>query len=188
VTPDDLRDRITALLTPGGRFSAAEIARVIGSDRSSVNSILYANRDDLFERRGSDPPKWRLRTFQQATGQSLSNRQPPRSLAGDIHVDFAGGDWQLKVVIRDASRNDPLVEVERGGTRNRVIVVSNHVVPQEASPQELTSSATAVAASALAWEIACERLGVDADSFDWGHALTQIYLSLAAQVQAASSR
>jgi hypothetical protein len=73
--------------------------------------------------------------------------------------------------------------VERMGPKSRTILVSDSVVGKTTnSPIEnLPDVVIALAASALGWEIAESRMLRDVETFDFGLALTDIFLSLAAQ-------
>jgi hypothetical protein len=100
-----------------------------------------------------------------------------------VHVDFAGGDWELSVVVRPASRNDPIAIVEVLGPRKRAVVVSDYVIPSGDLPGSgpLHHAVLTVAASMLAWEIAGHLNGKALEGhFDFGRAVGDIYLSLLA--------
>jgi hypothetical protein len=158
--------------------TASEIARSLKLTRREVNSALYRGLNKYFEKTDDQPPHW--------TPRSNSNpEQTPRSSpelpairpSRDFHVDFAGGDWTLRIVVQEVSRNDPIARVEMLGERQRLITVSKYVggISDENS---LSPAAVAIASSVLAWEIhqSLQKLGVEVFHFE--EAVRDIFLSL----------
>jgi hypothetical protein len=98
-------------------------------------------------------------------------------------VQSSGETWNLRIILVSRSPNDPIVSVERMGPKSRTILISDSVLGTKSndSVANLPDVVIALAASALGWEIAESRMFRAAETFDFGLALTDIFLSLAAQ-------
>jgi hypothetical protein len=96
-----------------------------------------------------------------------------------MHIDFQGGDWRVVIQIKDSSRNDPVVEVERTGPNSALIQVSSTVISNfEENSEYLPDVVMGLASSALAWEIAVQSDAVLEEKFNFTSAVRDIYLSL----------
>ncbi len=97
----------------------------------------------------------------------------------EFHVDFQGGDWRVVIQIKDSSRNDPVVQVERTGPNSALIHVSSTVISKFDEKAEFFPDVVmALASSALAWEIAVQSDAVLEEKFNFESAVRDIYLSL----------
>ena len=98
-----------------------------------------------------------------------------------IHIDFQGGDWALTIQISETSRNDPVISLERTGPNSAIAKVSSSVINDTTSGTDIfPDAALALAASALAWEIAIQSDAILEEKFSFQDAIKDIYLSLGA--------
>lgn len=175
----ELLEVIKDFLSRNPRSSAKQIAKAIALDKSKVNSILYANKGAFFAQHETSPPTWSL--FQSATRvitmpvtkyEVLKTSEP-------LHVDFQGGDWKIVIQIRDTSRNDPVVSLERMGPNSALIKVSSSVITKDLDSEELFPDVVlALASSCLAWEIAVQHDAAFQEKFSFETAVKDIYMSL----------
>ena len=183
---DVLLTRLREVLSKGKPMSAPGIARILKVERSEVNSLLYRYKGELFKKSDGAPPQWTLLDSSSSTSRPYLDHHLTRELSSDIHVDLAGGDWTITILLSDSSRNDPIVEIVRSGLRKRIIAVSRHVfsTDQETSGNHGSSDAAiAIAASPLVWEYVQSFEGETPMDFDWGLALKDVYLSIAAGIK-----
>lgn len=174
----DLRLAVMAYLRNFPGASASKIGRAVGATRSEVNSVLYAGKGEDFIKVEGQPPRWELR----AKFGDVATRVPDRNPAGEIHVDAQGGDWTVSISTCRKSRNDPIYEAEALGERRRHISVSSQVSANSVEPdfEGMRDEVVAVAAAALAWEIALNRGAVVDPTFEFAQTMTEVYLALAA--------
>lgn len=181
---DNLDVRISQLLEAGPNTSAAEMARSLGVPRTTVNSHLYRGLGALYAITGDAPPLWHLAEHHASAQKPVSHPVPRVFSSQPVHVDFAGGDWELRVGIRPSSRNDPIAVVERLGPRIRAVLVSDYVAQAEDHGDTLDTAVLTVAASVLAWEISEHLRQVHSTvDFDFARASRDVYLSLTAHAR-----
>lgn len=162
-------------------MSAAEIARSLGLTRAAVNSELYSQLGRRYRQSEEQPPRWSL--LLDDVGATVGAARPPRLLASrDFHIDFAGGDWRLRIQVGENSRNDPIARVEYMGERHRLITVAAYACGS-VTDAALPDAAVALAASVLAWEIHQDLRERGIESFHFEEAVRDIFLSLATQSQ-----
>ena len=175
----ELTEKLTDYLNRNPRSNARQIAKVFGLDKTSINSVLYANKNVLFILHDSTPPTWSSVSEKQVSPPVQKTQFKVLKTSEPIHVDFQGGDWSVKIQIRDASRNDPIVSLERTGPNSALIQVSSSVITQEdARSENLPDVVLALASSALAWEIAIQSDAMLEEKFNFTNALKDIYLSV----------
>lgn len=177
---EDLGQRVLAFLHRARTATASEIAGSLGVDRREVNSVLYQGIGRSYCRSGDQPPRWSPIQFQRSQSAFTPGHSIPAISHHDFHIDFAGGDWKLRIVVDDASRNDPIARVEALGERHRLITVATHASGQMNGPI-LPPAAIGIASSMLAWEIhqSLRERGIEA--FHFGEAVRDIFLSLSWQ-------
>ena len=175
----ELVEKIKVFLIKNPRSNARRIAKEVEADKSKVNSVLYANKGALFAQHDTSPPTWSI--FQGAT-QAITlpiTKYKVLRTTEPLHVDFQGGDWKIVIQIRDTSRNDPVVSLERTGPNNALIKVSSSVISNDVeSDIKFPDVVLALASSALAWEIAVHRDAAIEDRFNFETAIKDIYMSL----------
>jgi hypothetical protein len=182
---ESLDDAIDRLLSRAKRATALDLSNDLGVPRSSVNSRLYKGIGSRYALLGGSPPEWGMAGDQ--SRQRVSPILTPVVMTSEpIHVDFAGGDWELRVAVRPSSRNDPIAIVEALGPRRRAVLVSDYVLTSSerevAGP--LPATVLVVAATTLAWEIAEHfRLQGANVAFDFANATRDVYLSLLAHAR-----
>jgi hypothetical protein len=182
MTDLNLEDALIKALKSVSDLSASELSSIIKVPKTELNSVLYRGKGRIFKSVGDRPPLWSLIDLK---SESSQNKHLSRKIAGNIHIDFTGGDWELEIGMEDTSRNDPIARVEKMGKRKRLIIVSSQVVSSNEQDflreQELLpDSAIAIASAILAWEIFHEMEDVDFDSFHFEKAISDIFLSISA--------
>lgn len=179
MSDDELVEKIKVFLIRNPHSNARQIAKEVQSDKSKVNSVLYANKGVLFAQHDTSPPTWSI--FQGAT-QTITlpiTKYEVLKTSEPLHVDFQGGDWKIVIQIRDTSRNDPVVSLERTGPNSALIKVSSSVVSNELDAEiKFPDVVLALASSALAWEIAVQRDAAIQDRFNFETAIKEIYMSI----------
>lgn len=181
MTSNNLESQISQYLVRFPDSSAREIAKGLKEEKSEVNSILYSKKNVLFIMSATSPPRWSvIQASQQKIKLPTANFKVLKT-SEPIHIDFQGGDWKITITISDLSRNDPAVSLERTGPNSALIRVSSSVIGEtEVDSENFPSAALALAASALAWEIAVQSDAVLEENFDFALALRDIYHSFGA--------
>lgn len=175
----ELTEKISTYLRSHPNSNARQVAKYLGLDKTSVNSILYANKNVVFVLHETKPPTWSFIGHSQIEIPSRKTQFRVLRTSDPIHIDFQGGDWSVKIQVRDASRNDPIVSLERTGPNLALIQVSSSVISAEDSQGEhLPDVVLALASSALAWEIAVQSDAILEEKFNFANALRDIYLSV----------
>lgn len=172
-------EKIKSFLIRNPRSNARQISKEVQSDKSKVNSILYANKGKCFTQHETSPPTWSIFvgvtqkiTLPVTKYEVLRTSEP-------LHVDFQGGDWKIVVQVRDTSRNDPVVSLERTGPNSALVKVSSSVVTRDfESEKVLPDVVLALASSSLAWEIAVQSDAALQEKFNFETAIKEIYMSL----------
>ena len=175
----DLQSQIAEYLKVNSGSNAKQIAKALSSEKTKVNSILYAQKNKIFVLHETKPPTWSLST-NDATSIKLSTAKfSILKTSEPIHIDFQGGDWALTIQISETSRNDPVISLERSGPNSAIAKVSSSVI-SDISPDSdvFPDVALALAASALAWEIAIQSDAILEEKFSFQDAMKDIYLSL----------
>jgi len=175
----DLQSQITEYLKSYPDSNAKQIAKALASEKTKVNSILYAQKNKLFILHETNPPTWSISTGNTTTIKLSTAKFNILKTSEPVHVDFQGGDWSLTIQISDTSRNDPVVSLERTGPNSAIAKVSSSVINDTTSDSNnFPDVVLALAASALAWEIAIQSDAVLEEKFNFEDALKDIYLSL----------
>jgi hypothetical protein len=184
--PDDLDMSIQRALAAMPNRSAHALALEMGVSRTQINSALYHGLGRIYALTGDAPPLWRLLVEQSSASRAIAHPEPLVHPSETVHIDFSGGDWELSIAVRPASRNDPIAIVETIGPRKRAVIVSDYVIPKgdAGATGTLHPAVLTVAASMLAWEIA-DHLNERGHTgpFDFGRAVRDIYLSLLAHTR-----
>jgi hypothetical protein len=177
----DLQSQITDYLKSHSDSNAKQIAKALSSEKTKVNSILYAQKNKMFTLHETKPPTWSIKADDVATIKLSAAKFSILKTSEPIHIDFQGGDWALTIQISDTSRNDPVVSLERTGPNSAIAKVSSSVINQNTSDSEsFPDVALALAASALTWEIAIQSDAILEEKFSFQDAMKDIYLSLGA--------
>lgn len=177
----DLQSQITEYLKSNSESNAKQIAKALSSEKTKVNSILYAQKNKLFNLHETNPPTWSIKTGNETTIKLSSAKFNILKTSQPIHIDFQGGDWALTIQISDTSRNDPVVALERTGPNSALAKVSSSVINETAPDSDIFPNvALALAASALAWEMAIQSDAILEEKFNFQDAMKDIYLSLGA--------
>jgi len=177
----DLQSQITDYLKSHSDSNAKQIAKALSSEKTKVNSILYAQKNKMFTLHETKPPTWSIKADDVATIKLSAAKFSILKTSEPIHIDFQGGDWALTVQINDTSRNDPVISLERTGPNSAIAKVSSSVINDTSSDYEIFPDvALALAASALAWEIAIQSDAILEEKFSFEDAMKDIYLSLGA--------
>jgi hypothetical protein len=135
----------------------------------------------MFTLHETKPPTWSIKTDNATTIKLSTAKFSILKTSEPIHIDFQGGDWALTVQINDTSRNDPVISLERTGPNSAIAKVSSSVINDTSSDYEIFPDvALALAASALAWEIAIQSDAILEEKFSFEDAMKDIYLSLGA--------
>ena len=162
--------------------SAREIARSLNLDKGEINSILYSGANVDFSKVDGTPPRWKV--FKKTVSKSDLIREYLH-LRNDstFSIDSHGLVCHVRVVIRSQSRNDPFFVVERISPMERIISVSDALIQEQEIVEDmiLPDSVLAIAASAIAWEISVSGNKNESEEFDFGVALTDVFMSLASQ-------
>ena len=176
------RELILEFLKLNPLSSAREIARAVNLDKSEINSILYSGANIDFSKVPGTPPRWQI------TSKTISKSDLLREylhLRNDstFEIDSHGLIWRIRVAIRSQSRNDPFFSVERVSPGERIISVSDALILEEEIVEDmvLPVSVLAIAASAVAWEISISEGKAKLDEFDFGLAITDVFISLVSQ-------
>ena len=177
----DLQSQITEYLKLHSDSNAKQIAKALSSEKTQINSILYSQKNIMFTLHETKPPSWSIKTDDVATIKLSTANFSILKTSEPIHIDFQGGDWALTIQISDTSRNDPVVSLERTGPNSVIAKVSSSVTNHTTSDSEIFPDvALALAASALAWEIAIQSDAILEEKFNFQDAMKDIYLSLGA--------
>jgi len=177
----DLQSQITEYLKSHSDSNAKQIAKALSSEKTKVNSILYAQKNKIFTLHETKPPTWSIKSDDITTVKLSTARFSILKTSEPIHIDFQGGDWALTIQISDTSRNDPIVSLERTGPNSAIAKVSSSVINETNSdPNVFPDASLALAASALAWEIAIQSDAILEEKFSFQDAMKDIYLSLGA--------
>lgn len=177
----DLQSQITEYLKLHPLSNARQIAKALSSEKTKVNSILYSQKNKSFTLYETKPPTWSIKSESTAEIKLSSAKYSILNTSEPIHIDFQGGDWALTIQISDTSRNDPVVSVERTGPNSAIAKVSSSVINETQSESAVFPDvALALAASALAWEIAIQSDAILEEKFSFQDAMKDIYLSLGA--------
>lgn len=173
---DELSARVLTFVRRARAVTANEIARTLDAGRGDINSILYQGLGRYFRRSDDQPPKW---SILEAEGAALATGPTPLPVTAghDFHIDFAGGDWTLRIVIVGGSRNEPIARIEYLGERHRLVSVASYAAGR-VNGQTLPSAAVAIASSVLAWEIHQSLRMRGIETFRFEEAVRDIFLSL----------
>ena len=175
----EISEKISEYLNKFPKSNARQIAKALGTDKTSVNSVLYAKKNISYVLHETTPPTWSLKTEKQEVINVQKTQFKVLKTSEPIHVDFQGGDWSVKIQVRDASRNDPIVLLERTGPNSALIQVSSSVITDaDMDSEHLPDVVLALASSALAWEIALQSDAMLEEKFSFSNALRDIYLSV----------
>lgn len=176
-------NKIREFLALHPRSSAKIISKTLGLTKTEVNSILYSGKEEFFKRYENSPPLWENKKNSRNKLESL--KELHNLPYGDIefHIDSYGQKRVLKIVIVNQSRNDPYVFIEKKSPFERIIIVSAALLKDEEIEKlkVLPDSILVAAASIVSWEISQLFRNADNDSFEFGQAMTDIFLSLASQ-------
>jgi hypothetical protein len=97
----DLQSQIAEYLKVNSGSNAKQIAKALSSEKTKVNSILYAQKNKIFVLHETKPPTWSLST-KDATSIKLSTAKfSILKTSEPIHIDFQGGDWALTIQISE---------------------------------------------------------------------------------------
>jgi hypothetical protein len=174
-----LKEQVVEFLVKFPNSNARQIARALGSDKSSVNSLLYSNKNVIFKLHETSPPTWSVLSDRVEKIKIQNTQHRILNTSKEMHIDFQGGDWRVVIQIKDSSRNDPVVEVERTGPNSALIQVSSTVISNfEENSEYFPDVVMGLASSALAWEIAVQSDAVLEEKFNFTSAVRDIYLSL----------
>lgn len=162
--------------------SAREIALSLNLDKGEINSILYSGSNVDFSKVDGSPPRWRAFKKTVSRGDLISEYLQLRNNSTFI-IDSHGLVWHVRVVIRSQSRNDPFFVVERISPTERIVTISDALIQEQEIVENmiLPDSILAIAASAIAWEISVSKKDYEREEFDFGVALTDMFMSLASQ-------
>lgn len=177
----DLQSKIIEFLKLHPTSNAKQIAKALLSEKTQVNSILYAQKNKIFSLHETKPPTWSLKTDEPTTFKLSTAKFSILETTEPIHIDFQGGDWKLTIQISDTSRNDPVVALERTGPNSALAKVSSSVINNNPNDSKVFPDVVlALASSVLAWEIAIQSDAILEEKFDFQEAIKDIYLSLGA--------
>ena len=176
------KDLIAEFLKVNPDSSAREIARSLNLDKGEINSILYSGANVDFSKTDGSPPRWKV--FKKTVSKSDLIREYLH-LRNDstFTIDSHGLVWKVRVVIKSQSRNDPFFVVEMISPTERIISVSDALIQEQEIFEDmiLPDSILAIAASAIAWEISTAGRKKEGEEFDFGTALTDVFISFASQ-------
>jgi hypothetical protein len=176
------KELIVGFLKSNPSSSAREIAKSLNLDKGEINSILYSGANVEFSKIDGAPPRWK--TFKKTVSKSDLIREYLH-LRNDstFTIDSHGLVWNVRVVIRSQSRNDPFFGVERVSPTERIISISDALIHEQEIVDGMTlpDSVLAIAASAIAWEISVSERKSEGGEFDFGVAMTDVFISLASQ-------
>jgi hypothetical protein len=177
----DLQSKILEYLKSHPNSNARQITKALSSEKTKVNSILYAHKHKLFILHETKPPTWSIKTGNETEIRLTTAKFSILKTSEPIHIDFQGGDWALTIQINDTSRNDPVISLERTGPNSAIAKVSSSVINDTSSDSKIFPDvALALAASALAWEIAIQSDAILEEKFSFQDAMKDIYLSIGA--------
>ena len=175
----DLKEKVIAHLVKFPNSNARQIAKAVGSEKTAVNSLLYSQKNVVFKLHETSPPTWSILTEKIEKIRIPTIQYRTLNTSRDLHVDFQGGDWKVVIQVVEASRNDPIVRLERTGPNSALIEVSSNVISEFSEKSDYHADVVmALASSALAWEIAVQSDAVLEERFDFQSAIKDIYLSL----------
>ena len=175
----ELKEKIAEHLAKFPNSNARQIARALGSEKTAINSLLYSQKNILFQLHQTSPPTWSLLAERVEKIRLQSTVHKILKTSRELHVDFQGGDWRVVIQIVEASRNDPIVRLERTGPNAALIEISSNVISDvDADSVYHPDVVMALASSALAWEIAVQNDAVLEEKFSFESAMKDIYLSL----------
>jgi hypothetical protein len=178
---EDLQSQIIGYLKSHPNSNAKQIAKGLSSEKTYINSILYAQKNKIFTLHETKPPTWSVKTSDSTTIKLSTVKFSIIKTSEPIHIDFQGGDWALIIQISDTSRNDPIVSLERTGPNSATAKVSSSVINDNlATSGVFPDVVLALASSALAWEIAIQSDAILEEKFNFQDAMKDIYLSLGA--------
>jgi len=167
-------------------LTAREIAKELNVDRTSVNSHLYKNLGVEFRRSSDKVPRWSFLAETQDRDDVISRAIRLYSDNKRLKISLFGQDWSLTIRVHTASRNDPIVVSDFDGTRSVLVTVSSAVIHHQSVDETglkiLDDAVIAMAASAMAWAVFQREFLHAPESFDFGIALREIYLSIVADV------
>jgi hypothetical protein len=177
----ELQSQIIEYLKLHPNSNAKQIAIALSSDKTNINSILYAQKDKIFTLHATKPPTWSIKTVDATKIELSIAKFRILKTSKPIHIDFQGGDWAFTIQISDTSRNDPIVTLERTGPKSAIAKVSSSVINDTLTDSDdFPDVVLALASSALAWEIAIQSDAVLEEKFSFQDAIKDIYLSLGA--------
>ncbi len=177
----ELQSKITEYLKAHPASNAKQIAKALSSEKTQINSILYSQKNKFYTLHETKPPTWSLKSESFAEIKISTTKFSVLKTSEPIHIDFQGGDWALTIQISDTSRNDPIVTLERSGPNSAIAKISSSAINDaDPSSEEFPDVALALAASALAWEIAIQSDAILEEKFSFQDAIKDIYLSLGA--------
>ena len=177
----DLQSQIVEYLKSHVDSNAKQIAKALSSEKTKVNSILYAEKNKIFTLHETKPPTWSIKTDNSTAIKLSTAKFSILKTSEPIHIDFQGGDWALTIQISETSRNDPVISLERTGPNSAIAKVSSSAINDTTSGTDVfPDAALALAASALAWEIAIQSDAILEEKFSFQDAIKDIYLSLGA--------
>ena len=175
----DLQLKITEYLRLHPASNAKQIAKALSCEKTQINSILYSQKNKFYTLHESKPPTWSIKSDTPTESKISTAKFSVLKTSEPIHIDFQGGDWALTIQISDASRNDPIVSLERSGPNSAIAKVSSSAINNTNSISDVfPDAALALAASALAWEIAIQSDAILEEKFSFQDAMKDIYLSL----------
>jgi hypothetical protein len=188
MTPNEVQNRITQLLQGSDGLSASNLAKILKLTKTEINSNLYKGKGRIYVSEGDSPPIWRVFGSGSKVTPAAKQKYLTRKIDGQIHIDFAGGDWELEIGMADLSRNDPIAVVERLGERKRLILVSHQVVSEEETKlfeehKKVPDAAIAIASSVLVWEIFQSLDLLEPDGFDFEKSISEVFLSISAHAR-----
>lgn len=175
----ELQSQILDFLSLNPRSSAKQIAKALSSEKTKVNSILYAQKYKMFTLHETKPPTWSVKSNESTPIKLSTTNFSVLKTSDPIHIDFQGGDWALTIQISETSRNDPVISLERTGPNSAIAKVSSSAISDKSyDPDIFPDAALALAAGALAWEIAVQSDAILEEKFSFQDAMKDIYLSL----------
>ena len=175
----DLKEQVVEFLAKFPNSNAKQISRALSCEKRTVNSLLYSNKNVIFKLHETSPPTWSVLSDRVEKIRLQSTQHRILNTSKEVHVDFQGGDWRVVIQVKESSRNDPVVEIERTGPNSALINVSSTVISDiHEDSKYFPDVVMALASSALAWEIAVQSDAVLEEKFDFETAVRDIYLSL----------
>lgn len=175
----EFKEQVVEFLAKFPNSNARQIARALGCEKNTVNSLLYSQKNIIFRLHETSPPTWSILSDRVEKIKINSTQHRILNTSNEFHVDMQGGDWRVIIQIKDSSRNDPVVQLERTGPNSAIIQVSSSVVSNFNEDSEYFPDVVmALASSALAWEIAVQSDAVLEEKFNFESTVRDVYLSL----------